>query len=328
MYDGFKICNLIAPDILKNEYLNFSEFINANTGEIAISYAPQKYKSLKFTHKNNNTKLEGSLHKYFNEGLHNYDDFQYEYLLLTIKDLWGKFKINPAINQLNNLEFGVNIISPYSFEEIKQSIISHRGKSFKEFNINGAKGIMCFHNDYIFKIYDKSHQNKLPQNIIRYELKVIKMKFFSENGIPLKYLYDLLVIDFELLGKLLLKKWDEILFTNLNIPQIKLKQHEKILLVSGSNPNFWESLKPKSKKFKGNRKNKEYQKQRKKYYNLLGNFKQLISKHSTQNIQSDFHKLIDSKWKELSTIDVNAKEESNLFCKQFISWGTNYPCIP
>jgi hypothetical protein len=341
MKDGFKILNLKAEDILNNPLLKFNslklsdkdetgEPTGEPTGEIIKQTAI--YNSLIFTHRNEtvklkngkkihiiNTKLSGSLHKYFNSGLHNYNDFFISNLLSVIIDLWEKFRINPLTNEMNNLEFGVNIITPYSYDEIKRSIINHKGKPYREFDIDGAKGIEFKHSDYIIKIYAKGIQYNrelnlnLPVNLIRYEIKVIRMEFFKRKGIRLNFLSDCLTTDLNALGDILLSTWSEILFTDTSINTRQLKQHEKLIYANGNNPNYWQNLKPLAINFLNGNKDTTYKQQRKKYYRELNKFKSLLTKYSTATIQQDISKLITEKWKELIFIDSETEDKITNF---------------
>jgi hypothetical protein len=79
MIDGTKILNLpvIIEELLNNRYILFPIHVNEKDGEILNNTRFAKYKDLTFSIKNNNVKLNGSLHKYHNNGIHNYNDFHF-----------------------------------------------------------------------------------------------------------------------------------------------------------------------------------------------------------------------------------------------------------
>ena len=56
--------------------------------------------------------LSGSLHKYWNHGAHNYNDFNKEAVLWVLSDLKHKFNIIPEQCILKCLEIGINITPP------------------------------------------------------------------------------------------------------------------------------------------------------------------------------------------------------------------------
>jgi len=317
MFDGFKILNLIAENLFDNPLLTFPLPIHDKTAEVLNRPRIAKYNGLTFTHVNNNTRLTGSLHKYNNSGLHNYNDYNLPDLLHTLIDLWQKFNINPTKNELNNVEFGVNVITHYLFDVISKNIIHYKGKPFVPFDIDKANGIECKLSDFIIKIYDKGHQYNRLENIIRIEIKVIKMNFFERKGITLNKLADCLTIDFKALGDVLLSVWNEILFTDETIKNNGLTTKERLLFANGNNPKYWEKLKPDSDNFINRSQNPNYKKQRKKYYKELDNFKSLLNKYSTSTIQADISKLISEKWDLLTFADIQTRDKITDFLKQF-----------
>ncbi len=317
MIDGIKILNLpvIIDKLLKNDLLQFPNAIT-DDGEVLNKPRHAEYRSLLFTIKNNNVKLKGSLHKYFNSGLHNYNNFYFSNLLNTLIDLFEKFKINPNTTVLNNVEFGVNIFTPFPPEVLLNAIIHYKGTPFHPFNINGAKGIECEKENFIIKIYDKSHQYNLPEYILRFEIKAIRMKFFVDNRAKINVLSDLLNIDNLIkLKTILIAGFDEILIYDNSIKENKLNATERLILSNGRNSKHWEELKPKSKEF-GNNKNLYYRRTRKKYYRELERFKKIISKYSTSTLQKDISFLIESKFNELLIFDKATGDKLTNFLKQ------------
>jgi hypothetical protein len=64
-------------ELLNNDLLLFPLPIDENGGEILNKTRTSEHLGLIFIIKNNNVKLMGSLHKYFNRGLHNFNDFHF-----------------------------------------------------------------------------------------------------------------------------------------------------------------------------------------------------------------------------------------------------------
>lgn len=304
MIDGILILRLavIINDLLNNDLLSFPLPIDKN-GEILNKTRTSEHRGLFFIFKNNNVKLNGSLHKYWNNGLHNYNDYFFTDLQKTIFELSEKFSIDIEKSILNNLEFGVNIQMKYTSAEVFLSIVDYKGTPFRPFTIPGAKGIECETNNFYIKIYDKGHQNNQPKNLLRFEIKVRKMKFFKDRGINITSLATLLEhSEIIKLGAVLKGIFDEILFTDYNINQNKLTPANRLILSNGNNPKYWEQLNPNSKKFEGGNKNKEYISKRKKYHRERDNFKKLIEKYSTSTMQKDISLLIEKKCNELLKI--------------------------
>lgn len=117
MIDGVKFEVSINPkEWLNNRYLEFFCYTSTKTGEQMDNTLVAKHKGLKFfIIKSKKYKgkyyceVRGSLHKYFNNGKHNTNDFTIKDLKTVINDLHKKFNINPKTAILRNVEFGVNI---------------------------------------------------------------------------------------------------------------------------------------------------------------------------------------------------------------------------
>ena len=110
----------ITPGVLEqNPLLEFQCRLNKKTGEIDDFFSNAYYKGLEFqilrpTTKRTKTKilLKGSLHKYWNNGAHNFNDFDLNSLNEVLQDLKNNFGIKPENTVLRALEIGVNITPP------------------------------------------------------------------------------------------------------------------------------------------------------------------------------------------------------------------------
>jgi len=305
MIDGILILRLAVNihDLLNNDLLLFPLHIDNNGGEILDKARTSEHRGLFFILKNNNVKLKGSLHKYWNNGNHNYNDYFFTNLQQTIFELSENFRINPDKSILNNLEFGVNVQMKYTSAEVFRSIVNYKGTPFNKFSISGAKGIECETDNFYIKIYDKGHQYNQPGNLLRFEIKVRKMKFFKDRDIKINSLATLLnYSEIIKLKRVIIGIFNEILFTDNNINQNNLTPANRLILSQGSNAKYWEQLKPDSKEFEGGNKSKEYIRKRKKYHRKRDKFKLLIEKYSTSTMQKDISLLIEKKCNELLKI--------------------------
>ena len=105
-------------------------------------------------------KVEGSLHRYFNNGTHNYNDFGRVDLYDTIVEVCQILKITPKDAHIHGVEFGVNIQTPFNPSYLLERLLSLNTETatskdyffdFYEFDFT----------KYRFKIYNKSEQHKL-----------------------------------------------------------------------------------------------------------------------------------------------------------------------
>ena len=161
--------------------------------------------------------ISGSLHKFYNSingnGSHNYNDFTYWDIRDAIDFLSKELSFDPRTAQIQNLEFGVNIVVDRPAEEIlRGKVVYHHWKPPARRQIFRGKGyFMEFeHSRYFLKIYDKSKQYGLVEHILRCEVKTRKSAEITSMGIM--YLSDLLSKDTYLkLKDLLLTRLDQLL---------------------------------------------------------------------------------------------------------------------
>jgi len=304
MIDGIKIFDLkTGSDFMSNKLLSFVGHHNAKTYEVLDYNQTSKYKGIKFVARTNKTLgLEGSIHKYFNSGEHNHNDFTLENIRNTISDLKEKFSILGS-SKLTNLEFGVNLKLNYSPERFIKSVINHKGEEFYPMSkkiVKRGMGIECKHDQYYIKIYDKGAQYCLDEFVLRIEIKVVRSKFFSNNRIPLRVLDDL---NEERLYPYLKKQFvsvlKEILVCDISrLEEVAMNQKEELIIAKGQNPQFWTRLKPTQED--KNKAQVEAEKKRKNYYKRLEEFKKILVKYKLSEIQNEVIKKSNETWDLLS----------------------------
>jgi hypothetical protein len=140
------------------------------------------------------------------------------------------------------------------------------------------------------KVYDKGKQFKLPENVLRFEIKVMKMQYFERKGITLKYFSDLLNRDiYEPLGNILTEIFEGILFGDNTLDESKLSEKEARIFHRGENPRTWKTPSGET--------------ERKRLYRLEKSYKEILERHGTGvNVQRVVSELIKIKWSELSRI--------------------------
>jgi hypothetical protein len=189
----------LNPAILEaNPLLDFFDNINLSTGEIKTTnrigqpIKPFKnafYNGLEFKiYDTGHVTLSGSLHKYWNSGAHNYNDFNFEAFLGVLRDLKHKFNITPEQCILKCLEIGINIIPPIPTNQFLDYCFLHKTKPFEyQKNSDEGKYKQVQHEQYIIKIYNKAlHYKKnfeIETEIMRFEIKYTKMQKLNERGI-------------------------------------------------------------------------------------------------------------------------------------------------
>jgi hypothetical protein len=277
--------------LLKGRWILTSNEDAVFLSEEAI-YKKLKFETKKFKESDNYySKASGSIHYYFNEGLHNYNDFRYSDIVKVVNEIINLFEVDSE-NDLNNLEFGVNIKLPFEPKLILNNLVTHKGHSFSFESNNGKNYYQCKHSQFIIKIYDKGLQFGLAENILRFELKAIKMQYLHSNGIYIKHLKCLKnKAIYEPLGKLLMKVFNEIIIDCENIDLRLLSEAEKITYLKATNPNTWK---------RNNRLNSKGQKQ---LQRLSEKYHKLINRHTKgKTNKQKVAELIKEKWIQLSDI--------------------------
>ncbi|MBL4676395.1 MAG: hypothetical protein JKY70_09365 [Mucilaginibacter sp.] len=167
------------------------KWVHKHDGDgIVLPWSQAKFKNLKFSiHENGRIQITGSLHKFWNNGDHNYNDFNVANLKKCIEDLQDMFDINPYTARLSNLEYGVNLVVPFQVSNFIKSIFCYRFKGFNLSNNGSFFGKYLDMAHYKIKIYDKGKQFHRSENILRIEKCIKKMEILSSE--PL-YLVDLL----------------------------------------------------------------------------------------------------------------------------------------
>lgn len=219
--------NIVLPFVTKNvsddgELLKSNKIDKNGNPIYRKPYKEAEYKGLSITYsENDNFRIVGSIHKYYNSGLHNFNDFTEATCKTTIIKLCNEFSINPNTFILENLEIGINFTPPIYTNDILDLCFFHSTKPFaSEKNDEKGRYIQCVHSQYIIKIYNKALQYsargyKIDEDIMRFEIKFTVMERLNKLGV--KTVADLLAFDFSRLKTILLKEWDKVLFFDKSI---------------------------------------------------------------------------------------------------------------
>lgn len=249
-YASIIVLGLNSKKLEANPLLDFYDSINLTTGEIRTvnrngnritPYKVAFYNGLEFRIYDTGTvKIIGSLHKYYNLGLQNYNDFTFEAFLSVLKDIENKFGIKSNNCILKSVELGINIIPTIEVNHILNHCFLHKTKPFESCkNDKEGKYIQVRHSQYIIKIYNKGLQYsrkgfKIENEIIRFEIKYTKMERLNKLGVF--NLNDIVELGFKFIEKELITEWQNVLFYDTTI-NVKSKR-----LVNYKNPLYWSEL--------------------------------------------------------------------------------------
>ncbi|MBR8840979.1 MAG: hypothetical protein DSM106950_45220 [Stigonema ocellatum SAG 48.90 = DSM 106950] len=253
MIDGIKLLDVsVSTDALcQHPQLLFPLSLDEQTGAVLNRPRRATTQGLSFTLvptlKSDALRCEltGSLHRYANGGLHNADDFGVVQLLATLDELISAYGIDPFTSRLNNIEFGVNLQLPFPVRRVLANLISYKYRPFTKEAGEDFAYYQCYTQRYIVKLYDKGTQYRatvpgLPANVLRVEIKVLKMEYLHRQGLDLVWLADLLNVDhYNRLGQLLVDTFNQILFDEPTIDVDRLSARQRDTYQNGRNPKYW-----------------------------------------------------------------------------------------
>jgi hypothetical protein len=238
----------------------------------------RKYKNLYFVKYDNRLEIKGSIHYYFNEGLHNANDFYIPNCIATIIQLRDIFNLDLDKCFLINLEYGVNVLPDIPINDLIVNLIYHEKRQFVRATEHTTYKIAGNDAYKQIKAYAKGVQfpHYCNPNTFRFEVKSKQAKFIQSLG--LYTLADLTNIDnYNLLINSLIKEWDNVLLFDLS----------KNIDTKFFNTHFWEQLINEAHRNKFNN-------QKKLYFKKLGN----------DNLHFNIKKIIDQKTKYLKSVQI------------------------
>lgn len=237
----------------------------------------KRYKNLYFTKHQNRLEVSGSIHYFYNDGLHNADDFYIEYCINAINQLKDLFSIDLNKCKIINLEYGVNINPSINVTDLIHNLIYHEKRQFTRptthfsFKLAGNEAYKQI------KAYDKSVQFPHEcENTFRFEVRSRQAKFI--HSLDLYTLQDLTILtNYNILITSLLKEWDNVL----------LFDTSKDIDTRFFNSVFWEDI------LKNGNRNK-FNNQKKHYYKKLG----------PDNLHSNIRNIIERRTKYLKCVHI------------------------
>ena len=267
----------LINQVWSNEILEYDGKSEKRFNDELKELVKKKYKNLYFTKYQDRIEISGSLHYFFNNGIHNSNDFSVKDCINTIMQIRDLFMLDLEKCKLINLEYGVNIIPSIDVEDLVHNIMYHDKRQFTRptkhfyYKIAGNEAYKQI------KAYNKSVQfPSLCNNTFRFEVKSKQSKYI--NSLDLFTLNDLAVTGtYNRLMEELIKEWDNVLLFDLS------KNIDKKYL----NTYFWEDI------LKNGSRNK-FNNQKKRYYDKLGN----------NNLHSQIRKTLIQKMKFLKKVQI------------------------
>lgn len=278
--------------IEKQGLMELTNKLSVLTGEVVEYPKKGNDSNLQININLKSTTIIGSLHKYKNlvwdNGDQNYDDFNYCHIQEIIRGLIKKYDIEKD-TVLTNLEFGFNLaVSKDPKTIIDSNVLMNNFKApNKNLKFSGSGDYKEFQlTDYRIKIYNKSKQYKLNENILRVELKIIQKRLLRKLGVycledlldkdVLKRLFKLFTEKFE--GLIIVDEFDPEI-----IPEMACSKLNKYM-----NSNYWIRIKTQKSP-------KQISRLKLEFAGLLSKYQLLETKDEIrQGLYSKFQELLDS----------------------------------
>jgi len=211
----------IPLDFIKGELLNVSyedisnnsrleQYFESKDGEVMKEYF--RFQNMKFrVFESGRITIEGSLHKYYNHGIHNHNGFSESQFQETLSRFEYELGVRPEDIRLTCLEYGVNIQPSISTSTVLNHCLQHKGKDIEQ-TISNARGKyhQAQHSTYILKLYDKALQYGLSVQNMRVEVKVTNWSTYRLQGIVT--LADFIQVDKTQFVHRLVDEWNEVIF--------------------------------------------------------------------------------------------------------------------
>lgn len=194
--------------------------------------------------------FSGSLHKMYNSitGIkapkpngngYNGNQFYWHEIEFALENLIGLFVVSPEQMQIQQIEYGVNLITPFNPQDFISGLLMHRGKPF-EFRYNEYYA-QAVHDEYILKIYNKGNQYQTSLNTLRIEIKVRKMRY-QKSDVGIQTVADIALERLTEAFKLLARHLQYIIYFDNTIEKKPLSKVDKNRLQKLGNPNYWKKL--------------------------------------------------------------------------------------
>lgn len=252
MYDGIKIeCCVTNPEAWADRLGLVGRYAE-QSGEVLPLPSEANRAACKFiktpTLNGDRYTLQGSLHRFYNNGGENDNDYTLDNVKQTLADLQKYYTIDPARSKIHNFEFGVNITLPTGMDAqaYQKYLVSANNKAFEKLNRKrAAVGYIAEFNEFAIKVYDKGYQAQTgATDQIRVEIKVNRTRWLDQYGFKKGkdlYLTDLLNPDnIKILGDILELKIRSLILTPRKIDKRKLSPKQYTTFLECRDARSWE----------------------------------------------------------------------------------------
>jgi len=254
MVDYIKIyvlgCN--RQRLLNNPLLDFHRSVSEKTGLLDTKTIAVHHYSKITVNDKGAIIFSGSIHKMYNsiKGIeaprpygkgYNGNQFEWQPIDFILKYLVSLFNVEPQQMLIKQIEYGQNLITIFYPQSFLTGLLMHQGKQF-EFRYNEYYA-QCVHSNYIIKAYNKGNQYQMPNNVLRFEIKVLEMRF-QKKDVGIATVADITPESLIKAYDFLIKQLEKVIYYDTTISKKNLSKVDKNRLQKYSNPNYWKNLSP------------------------------------------------------------------------------------
>lgn len=227
----------IDPNVfLNNQSLTFTPELK--DGDVLHKYSTTiDGMKMQIMEESKRTTISGSIHKYWNGGKHNHNDFDENSFNQAMQMLLELFGVSNNHLKVIALEYGVNLTTEHPVRLILDHCLQHKSKDI-ESKISNVRGKFhqAEHDRYILKLYNKGLQYKLSENLFRVEIKSLNWTTHRKNGVFT--MEDYIQCDKRTFVENLVNQWMDVIFYDFNSKTYSDSSNF-------SNANYWRELRRK-----------------------------------------------------------------------------------
>jgi hypothetical protein len=284
-------------------WLSDTDKISHSDNEVITTKKVKLYKGIFFCFYSNRLDILIKPHYYFNDNLHNANDFDINDCNKIIRGFKNDFKVDLTRFKVVNIEFGLNVISPIDIKELIMYIAYHDKNEFRtDSNLPYSKKSYSTNksgiaNGYkVIKAYAKGIQfpQYCNQNTFRFEVKSKEYKYCRDQ-LSINNANDLLNtgVYFKMI-EVLIKEFNEVLILDCitNFEGLKPKELKKVN--EYNNPFVWYKF--------SNQNRNSFSKNKTNYYRLIDKVE--------NNLKNQLQKIILDKLQTLKKGAISTPKEN------------------
>jgi len=249
-YTKIQILGVDIKKLLQHHNLEFIRSVSEKTGLLDTKTICDYHKCRITVYDSSTVRFSGSIHKFYNSitGIeapnkdpkgYNGNQFYYHEIDFVRQHLVYLFGVPPEQMQIQNIEYGLNLSTPFDPQDFITGLLLFGVVPFEfRFNEFYAQSV---YDQYIIKIYNKGNQYNMPLNILRFEIKVLKM-IKQSNDVGIAYMSDITIDRLKKAKKYLITQLETVLYYDNTITKKNLTKKQQIKLKDYNNRRFWQNL--------------------------------------------------------------------------------------